>query len=142
MKELSSDIRRSSMVDTMPTTLPQTTRHFSSIAEFMPYSSTTKKIPQNPYASDLPEALQKEKYEKIYYQIYNDTRRASKFLEKQSETIEKKVVKKNISRILQHSEDERDFNDRFSINPRMKSKTARSLKKNIHIGLTGLEKDG
>jgi hypothetical protein len=48
-------------------------------------------------------------------------------------------VKKSIGRVLREGEKEQDFNDRFLIKPKLRSKTARA-KRNAHIGFTQEEK--
>lgn len=70
-----------------------------------------------------------------------DTKKMYKYLNNENETIERTSIKKSISKVLKVGEQENDFNDRFLIKPKLRCKTARSIKKNPHIGLTQLEKD-
>jgi len=50
-----------------------------------------------------------DKYEKIYQQIYSDTRRASKFRKLEEENRVKKIVKRSISHVLECSDKKLKF---------------------------------
>lgn len=88
-----------------------------------------------------PKILSDSRYEKFFQGILKDTQRAYKHLGGERQTIENNLVKTSISKVLRGIDQEEDFNERFLIKPKLRCKTARSLKKNLHMGPVRVEKE-
>jgi hypothetical protein len=137
-----SELKKASMLETQPTTRQTFQSRRMTVGQDLPsYPVSTRKTSFVLMDVEDPQVLSDCRYEKVYKEILKDTKRTYKYLSSERETIEKKVVKNSISRVLKEVDQECDFNDRFLIKPKLRCKTARAIKKNNHIGVTRQERE-
>jgi hypothetical protein len=140
MKEESSEFKKTG-VDSLPSTrMTLLTRRMTALQDSS-YPATVRKTSTVYQDIENPQVLGEDRYDKLYREILKDTKRMYKYLSNEQDTIERNAVKKSISKILKVNDQESDFNDRFLIKPKLRCKTARSVKKNSHIGLTNMERE-
>lgn len=138
MKEDSSEFKKTSFIDTLPSTRNTLLTRRITVLQDTAYALTSRKTTAVMQDIDNPQLLSESRYDKVYQEILKDTKKMYKYLNNENETIERTSIKKSISKVLKITEQETDFNDRFLIKPKLRCKTARSTKKNAHIGLTQL----
>lgn len=76
----------------------------------------------------------------MFQDILKDTKRIYRHLGEQT-TAENAAVRTSIAKVLQSNEQKEDFNERFLIKPKLRSKTALSQRRNLHLAPSRPDKE-